>query len=110
MEAVSFLNALFPIALCGFVQTKAKLSMEKVYLALQSAGLAAEKTKLETDCRDSSAELKRAEVRDMSSHTRSWVGLSGEWADEMSCVCAVLCCAASVYQAGPSEDQPVGHV
>uniref|UniRef100_A0A8C1NS73 Structural maintenance of chromosomes protein 5 n=1 Tax=Cyprinus carpio TaxID=7962 RepID=A0A8C1NS73_CYPCA len=36
-----------------------KLSMEKVYLALQSAGLSAEKTKLETDCRDSSAELKR---------------------------------------------------
>uniref|UniRef100_A0A8C1X3Y1 Structural maintenance of chromosomes protein 5 n=1 Tax=Cyprinus carpio TaxID=7962 RepID=A0A8C1X3Y1_CYPCA len=34
----------------------------KVYLALQSAGLSAEKTKLETDCRDSSAELKRAEV------------------------------------------------
>ncbi|KAI7793130.1 structural maintenance of chromosomes protein 5 isoform X1 [Triplophysa rosa] len=43
------------------MKTKAKLSMEKVYLALQSAGLAAEKTKLETDCRDSSAELKRAE-------------------------------------------------
>uniref|UniRef100_A0A8C1NRS8 Structural maintenance of chromosomes protein 5 n=1 Tax=Cyprinus carpio TaxID=7962 RepID=A0A8C1NRS8_CYPCA len=40
----------------------ARLSMEKVYLALQSAGLSAEKTKLETDCRDSSAELKRAEV------------------------------------------------
>uniref|UniRef100_A0A671KS37 Structural maintenance of chromosomes protein 5 n=1 Tax=Sinocyclocheilus anshuiensis TaxID=1608454 RepID=A0A671KS37_9TELE len=38
------------------------LSMDKVYLALQSAGLSAEKTKLETDCRDSSAELKRAEV------------------------------------------------
>ncbi len=37
--------------------------MDKVYLALQSAGLSAEKTKLETDCRDSSAELKRAEVR-----------------------------------------------
>jgi len=36
--------------------------MEKVYLALQSAGLSAEKTKLETDCRDSSSELKRAEV------------------------------------------------
>lgn len=43
------------------MKTKAKLSMEKVYLALQSAGLSAEKTKLETDCRDSSAELKRAE-------------------------------------------------
>uniref|UniRef100_A0A8C1X461 Structural maintenance of chromosomes protein 5 n=1 Tax=Cyprinus carpio TaxID=7962 RepID=A0A8C1X461_CYPCA len=46
----------------GHMQMKARLSMEKVYLALQSAGLSAEKTKLETDCRDSSAELKRAEV------------------------------------------------
>ncbi|RXN35787.1 structural maintenance of chromosomes 5 [Labeo rohita] len=44
------------------MQVKARLSMEKVYLALQSAGLSAEKTKLETDCRDGSAELKRAEV------------------------------------------------
>lgn len=44
------------------LQSKARLNMEKVYLALQSAGLTAEKTKLETDVRDSSAELKRAEV------------------------------------------------
>ncbi|KAK7126137.1 hypothetical protein R3I93_021499 [Phoxinus phoxinus] len=44
------------------MQMKARLSMEKVYLALQSAGLSAEKTKLETDCRDSSSELKQAEV------------------------------------------------
>ncbi|XP_056323069.1 structural maintenance of chromosomes protein 5 [Danio aesculapii] len=44
------------------LQSKARLNMEKVYLALQSAGLSAEKTKLETDVRDSSAELKRAEV------------------------------------------------
>uniref|UniRef100_A0A673GJM7 Structural maintenance of chromosomes protein 5 n=1 Tax=Sinocyclocheilus rhinocerous TaxID=307959 RepID=A0A673GJM7_9TELE len=36
----------------------------KVYLALQSAGLSAEKTKLKTDCRDSLAELKQAEVRE----------------------------------------------
>uniref|UniRef100_A0A672LM57 Structural maintenance of chromosomes protein 5 n=1 Tax=Sinocyclocheilus grahami TaxID=75366 RepID=A0A672LM57_SINGR len=42
---------------------KARLSMDKVYLALQSAGLSAEKTKLETDCRDSSSELKRAEAK-----------------------------------------------
>uniref|UniRef100_A0A671SN41 Structural maintenance of chromosomes protein 5 n=1 Tax=Sinocyclocheilus anshuiensis TaxID=1608454 RepID=A0A671SN41_9TELE len=43
------------------MQMKARMSMEKVYLALQSAGLSAEKTKLETDCRDSLAELKQAE-------------------------------------------------
>uniref|UniRef100_A0A671SMZ9 Structural maintenance of chromosomes protein 5 n=1 Tax=Sinocyclocheilus anshuiensis TaxID=1608454 RepID=A0A671SMZ9_9TELE len=46
------------------MQMKARMSMEKVYLALQSAGLSAEKTKLETDCRDSLAELKQAEVRE----------------------------------------------
>ncbi len=51
---------------------KARLSMEKVYLALQSAGLSAEKTKLETDCRDSSAELKRAEVRPSVMHEMSF--------------------------------------
>uniref|UniRef100_A0AAR2JIK3 Structural maintenance of chromosomes protein 5 n=1 Tax=Pygocentrus nattereri TaxID=42514 RepID=A0AAR2JIK3_PYGNA len=38
-----------------------KLSMEKVFLALESAGLTAEKTKLESDLRDGSAELRRAE-------------------------------------------------
>ncbi|XP_016411489.1 structural maintenance of chromosomes protein 5-like isoform X3 [Sinocyclocheilus rhinocerous] len=43
------------------MQMKARMSMEKVYLALQSAGLSAEKTKLKTDCRDSLAELKQAE-------------------------------------------------
>uniref|UniRef100_A0AAR2LQC9 Structural maintenance of chromosomes protein 5 n=1 Tax=Pygocentrus nattereri TaxID=42514 RepID=A0AAR2LQC9_PYGNA len=38
-----------------------RLSMEKVFLALESAGLTAEKTKLESDLRDGSAELRRAE-------------------------------------------------
>uniref|UniRef100_A0A671KPG4 Structural maintenance of chromosomes protein 5 n=1 Tax=Sinocyclocheilus anshuiensis TaxID=1608454 RepID=A0A671KPG4_9TELE len=47
-------------------------NMDKVYLALQSAGLSAEKTKLETDCRDSSAELKRAEVRPSVTHEMSF--------------------------------------
>ncbi|KAL7847854.1 hypothetical protein AOLI_G00225720 [Acnodon oligacanthus] len=40
---------------------RARLSMEKVFLALESAGLTAEKTKLESDLRDGSAELRRAE-------------------------------------------------
>ncbi|KAG7322996.1 hypothetical protein KOW79_014342 [Hemibagrus wyckioides] len=40
---------------------RARLSMEKVYLALETAGLSAEKTKLESDCREGSAELRRAE-------------------------------------------------
>lgn len=37
--------------------------MEKVYLALDTAGLSAEKTKLESDYREGSAELRSAEVR-----------------------------------------------
>ncbi|KAK3522196.1 hypothetical protein QTP70_027690, partial [Hemibagrus guttatus] len=40
---------------------RARLSMEKVYLALETAGLSAEKTKLESDYREGSAELRRAE-------------------------------------------------
>uniref|UniRef100_A0A8C7DAT0 Structural maintenance of chromosomes protein 5 n=1 Tax=Oncorhynchus kisutch TaxID=8019 RepID=A0A8C7DAT0_ONCKI len=36
----------------------AKLSMEKVYMALETVGMTAEKTKLETDCREGSAELR----------------------------------------------------
>ncbi|KAI4882717.1 hypothetical protein NFI96_028525 [Prochilodus magdalenae] len=46
-----------------FMKSRARLSMEKVFLALESAGLTAEKTKLESDLRDGSAELRRAEVR-----------------------------------------------
>ncbi|XP_062870491.1 structural maintenance of chromosomes protein 5 [Trichomycterus rosablanca] len=44
-----------------YMKQRAKLSMEKVYLTLESAGLSAEKTKLESDCREGSAELRRAE-------------------------------------------------
>lgn len=49
--------------MCVCVQNRAKLSMEKVNLALDTAGLSAEKTKLESDCREGSTELRRAEVR-----------------------------------------------
>uniref|UniRef100_A0A7N6BZZ1 Structural maintenance of chromosomes protein 5 n=1 Tax=Anabas testudineus TaxID=64144 RepID=A0A7N6BZZ1_ANATE len=35
-----------------------KLTMEKVYLALETVGLTAEKTKLENDCREGASELK----------------------------------------------------
>uniref|UniRef100_A0A667ZN16 Structural maintenance of chromosomes protein 5 n=1 Tax=Myripristis murdjan TaxID=586833 RepID=A0A667ZN16_9TELE len=37
---------------------RAKLSIEKVYLALETVGLTAEKTKLENDCREGAVELK----------------------------------------------------
>ncbi|KAM9455805.1 structural maintenance of chromosomes protein 5 [Clarias gariepinus] len=43
------------------MKNRARLSMEKVYLALDTAGLSAEKTKVESDCREGSAELRRAE-------------------------------------------------
>ncbi|TTH23511.1 Structural maintenance of chromosomes protein 5 [Bagarius yarrelli] len=38
--------------LLHFMKNRARLSMEKVYLALDTAGLSAEKTKLESDCRE----------------------------------------------------------
>ncbi|XP_041706750.2 structural maintenance of chromosomes protein 5-like isoform X3 [Coregonus clupeaformis] len=40
------------------MKLRATLSMEKVYMALETVGMTAEKTKLETDCRDGSAELR----------------------------------------------------
>lgn len=36
--------------------------MEKVYLALETVGLMAEKTKLENDCREGASELKTIDV------------------------------------------------
>uniref|UniRef100_A0A8C7ZIK7 Structural maintenance of chromosomes protein 5 n=1 Tax=Oryzias sinensis TaxID=183150 RepID=A0A8C7ZIK7_9TELE len=41
---------------------RAKLSMEKVHLALETLGLMAEKSKLENDCRGSATELKAIDV------------------------------------------------
>uniref|UniRef100_A0A8C2ZVA8 Structural maintenance of chromosomes protein 5 n=1 Tax=Cyclopterus lumpus TaxID=8103 RepID=A0A8C2ZVA8_CYCLU len=41
---------------------RSKLTMEKVYLALETVGLMAEKAKLENDCRDGATELKTTEV------------------------------------------------
>ncbi|XP_026224608.1 structural maintenance of chromosomes protein 5 [Anabas testudineus] len=40
------------------MKMRAKLTMEKVYLALETVGLTAEKTKLENDCREGASELK----------------------------------------------------
>lgn len=52
------------------LQLRAKLTMEKVHLALEMAGLTAEKNKLENDCRDSASEFKTMEV---SSATHCWI-------------------------------------
>ncbi|XP_026864157.1 structural maintenance of chromosomes protein 5 [Electrophorus electricus] len=43
------------------MKLRARLSMEKVYLALEAAGLTAEKISMESDYRERTAELRRAE-------------------------------------------------
>lgn len=44
--------------------------MEKVYLALEMAGLTVEKAKLENDCREGASEFKTMEVRIVK---HSWI-------------------------------------
>uniref|UniRef100_A0A4W4FIK2 Structural maintenance of chromosomes protein 5 n=1 Tax=Electrophorus electricus TaxID=8005 RepID=A0A4W4FIK2_ELEEL len=44
------------------MKLRARLSMEKVYLALEAAGLTAEKISMESDYRERTAELRRAEL------------------------------------------------
>lgn len=54
------------------LQLRAKLTMEKVHLALETVGLTAEKTKLEQDYREGTSELKSLEVRTHThTHTHS---------------------------------------
>ncbi|XP_037314140.2 structural maintenance of chromosomes protein 5-like [Pungitius pungitius] len=43
------------------IKLRSKLTMENVYLALESVGLMGEKSKLENDCRDGVSELKATE-------------------------------------------------
>ncbi|XP_068454351.1 structural maintenance of chromosomes protein 5 [Clinocottus analis] len=45
------------------MKLRSKLTMEKVYLALETVGLMAEKNKLENDCRDGASELKTTEQK-----------------------------------------------
>lgn len=56
-------------SLSHHLQLRANLTMEKVYLALETVGLTAEKTKLENDCREGASELKMMDVRIL--HTNS---------------------------------------
>lgn len=44
------------------VQLRAKLTMDKVYLALETVAQTAEKNKLENDCREGASELKTTDV------------------------------------------------
>lgn len=43
-------------------QLRARLSMDKVLLTLETLGLTAEKTHLETECREGHVELQHEEV------------------------------------------------
>ncbi|KAM9350593.1 structural maintenance of chromosomes protein 5 [Symphorus nematophorus] len=45
------------------MKLRAKLTMEKVYLAMETVGLTAEKTKLENDCREGASELKTTDQK-----------------------------------------------
>uniref|UniRef100_A0AAX7U7X8 Structural maintenance of chromosomes protein 5 n=1 Tax=Astatotilapia calliptera TaxID=8154 RepID=A0AAX7U7X8_ASTCA len=45
------------------LQLRAKLTMEKVHLALETVGLTAEKNKLENDCREGASELRTTDQR-----------------------------------------------
>lgn len=45
------------------MKLRAKLTMEKVYLALETVGLTAEKSKLENDCREGATELKTTDQK-----------------------------------------------
>lgn len=50
--------------------------MEKVYLALETVGLTAEKTKLENDCREGASELKTTDVSVVFMSRLDGLGLS----------------------------------
>ncbi|XP_008411755.1 structural maintenance of chromosomes protein 5 isoform X1 [Poecilia reticulata] len=63
IKAVNFLKVAIATAIVAQMKLRAKLTMEKVHLALEMAGLTAEKNKLENDCRESASEFKTMEQR-----------------------------------------------
>ncbi|KAM3872303.1 structural maintenance of chromosomes protein 5-like [Diretmus argenteus] len=58
ISAVNSQKVLIVTEFMSKMKLRAKLSMEKVYLALETVGLTAEKTKLENDCRQDGAKLR----------------------------------------------------
>nr|XP_020475714.1 structural maintenance of chromosomes protein 5 [Monopterus albus] len=58
VAAVNSQKVLIVTGLMTQMKLRAKLTMEKVYLALDTVGLIAEKTKLENDCREGASGLK----------------------------------------------------
>lgn len=78
--------------------------MEKVYLALETVALTAEKTKLENDCREGASELKTTDVS--VSHT-FYIHLPCWGVLESSFCITVVCCpcalAAKMQPSGAEE-------
>lgn len=58
----NFTIAFFLFTCLHDLQLRAKLTMEKVHLALETVGLTAEKNKLENDCREGASELRTTDV------------------------------------------------
>ncbi|XP_029291265.1 LOW QUALITY PROTEIN: structural maintenance of chromosomes protein 5 [Cottoperca gobio] len=63
IAAVNSQKVTIVAAFIAQMKLRAKLTMEKVYLALETVGLMAEKTKLENDCREGASELKATDQR-----------------------------------------------
>ncbi|XP_035513376.1 structural maintenance of chromosomes protein 5 [Morone saxatilis] len=63
IAAVNSQKVTIVTAFIAQMKLRAKLTMEKVYLALETVGLTAEKTKLENDCREGASELKTTDQK-----------------------------------------------
>lgn len=61
-DSLYVLDFCFSLNLSILLQRRVELTIEKVYLALETVGLTAEKTKLENDCREGATELKTTDV------------------------------------------------
>uniref|UniRef100_UPI0037E93740 structural maintenance of chromosomes protein 5 n=1 Tax=Semicossyphus pulcher TaxID=241346 RepID=UPI0037E93740 len=63
IEAVNFQKVAIAKVIVAQMKLRAQLNMEKVYLALETVGLTAEKTKLENDCREGASELRTTDQK-----------------------------------------------
>ncbi|XP_060913080.1 structural maintenance of chromosomes protein 5 [Labrus mixtus] len=61
IETVNFQKVDIVKVIVAQMKLRAQLNMEKVYLALETVGLTAERSKLENDCREGASELKSTE-------------------------------------------------
>ncbi|CAJ1085313.1 structural maintenance of chromosomes protein 5 [Xyrichtys novacula] len=63
IEAVNLQKVDIVKVFVAHMKLRAQLTIEKVYLALETVGLTAERTKLENDCREGASELKTADQK-----------------------------------------------